>query len=227
MSINTYQLIPREAALQILATIKGLEWAQGKARTEKATGTIKRNLELKASDTDDGQIAKDLLLGLQLEICNNKRIVGDFFTCRTLCPKFNRYTIDSPEYQRHGDSATMGDSLRTDLSCTIFLTPVEDYDGGVLCVEDSFGGHMEVRGEPGVCVIYDGGQPHWVTPVTRGERICAVTWIQSWIREGEKRTILTAFNRVLKKMESKQGDWDEEYTSLGIISGKLMRMWME
>ena len=223
MSFNTYQLLTEESALEVLVKISDMEWHQGKARTEMATGTIKQNLELKA--TDDLH-AKQLLTGIQRVLVDNDEIRRELLLKQTLTPKFNRYTVDSPEYKRHGDSAVMGGRVRTDLSCTIFLTPTSEYDGGVLCIEDGFGGKVEIRGEPGSCVVYDGGNPHWVTPVTRGERICAVTWIESHVRDSNQREIITSLNRVLRKMEP-DSKWGEEYTSLGIISGKLMRMWME
>lgn len=222
MSMGTFQIITEEAALKILYIVRDLEWHQGKARTEEATGTIKQNLELKA--TDD-MAAKELLLGLQDSIKNSVDLKKAVLPRKTLVPKFNRYTVDSPHYQRHGDGAQMGTDLRTDLSCTIFLTPLNEYDGGVLCVENNFGGVMEVKGPPGMCVVYPGGSPHWVTPVTRGERICAVTWMQSYIRDMEKRELMASLSKVIHSMDD--GKWSEEYTSLGIISGKLMRMWME
>lgn len=224
MAIRTYQLIPPADAASMLAKIRTLEWKQGKARTEEATGTIKRNLEIRSQD--DGE-AKDLLMKLQLRLSQHDDIRHDTLHHRILCPKFNRYTVDSPEYKRHGDAPTMGNSVRTDLSCTIFLTPPDEYEGGMLCVEDSFGGYVECKGQPGQCVLYNGGSPHWVTPVTKGERISAVTWIQSYIRDPEQREILGSFSRALRKMEAEQDKWEDELTTFGIINGKLLRMWMD
>lgn len=223
MSFNTYQLITEVSTLEILDKVRDMEWHQGKARTEEATGTIKQNLELKASDDLH---AKDMLIQIQRLLADHIGIKREVLPKQTLTPKFNRYTKDSPQYKRHGDAAVMGGTVRTDLSCTIFLTPTSEYDGGVLCVEDPFGGKVEIKGEPGTCVLYDGGSPHWVTPVTRGERICAVTWIQSHIRDAGEREIIASLNRTLRQMESDE-EWTEQYTSLGIISGKLMRKWMD
>lgn len=224
MTIRTYQLISASDAGEMLAKIRTLEWKQGQARTAQATGTIKRNLEIRSQDNKE---ALDLLVRLQRRLAQHTDIIHDTLHHRILCPKFNRYTPDSPEYKRHGDAATMGGSVRTDLSCTIFLTPPDEYEGGGLCIEDSFGGFVEVRGNPGQCVIYDGGNPHWVTPVTKGERISAVTWIQSYFRDPEQRDILCRFGRVLRKMESESDDLSEEYVTLGIINAKLMRMWTD
>jgi PKHD-type hydroxylase len=221
---RTYQLVPQSDALEILGRIRDLEWKQGKARTEKATGTIKRNLELKANDDS---LAKDFLTRLQHKIATHPQIARDTLLRRTMCPKFNRYTPESPEYRRHGDAASMGGTVRTDMSCTVFLTPPDDYEGGVLCVEDTFGGYVEVKGDPGMCVIYTGGCPHWVTPVTKGERISAVTWIQSHVQDDHQRNLLSSFGNCLTEIEETREEWPEVYTTLGIINGNLLRMWMD
>ncbi len=102
-----------------------------------------------------------------------------------LPPKFNKYAVGD-YYKPHTDSPFMqcGDiKVRTDLSCTIWLN--DDYEGGELCVD----GHR-LKGKPGQCVIYRGDSIHEVTPVTKGERICAITWIQSEFRDAEIRQIL-------------------------------------
>jgi len=81
--------------------------------------------------------------------------------------------------------------VRTDLSMTLWLN--EDYEGGELCVD----GHR-LKGKAGECVVYRGDSIHEVTPVTRGERICAITWIQSEFRDSEIRQIIESLSRVRK-----------------------------
>lgn len=221
---HIYRLMPEADALTMLESIQALEWKEGKARTEKATGTIKRNLELRAQDDS---LAKDYLMRLQEKLASHPQIQRDTLLRKAMCPKFNRYTPESPEYRRHGDAAVMGGTLRTDLSCTIFLTPPDDYEGGILCVEDAFGGHVEVKAEPGMAAVYSGGCPHSVTPVTKGERISAVTWIQSHVGDEHKRDLLVKFGKALKEIEDSRDEWPEVYTTLGIVNGNLLRMWMD
>jgi PKHD-type hydroxylase len=113
----------------------------------------------------------------------------------------------------------MGRKIRTDLACTLFLN--DDYDGGELCANG-----LSVKGEPGTCVVYECWRPHWVNPVTRGERICAITWMQSAIRDATQREVLNLFQSVLKEVDRTSNE-ARFYPRLSALYGKLIRMWME
>lgn len=94
-------------------------------------------------------------------------------------------------YGAHVDNALMGDAQvwRTDLSLTLFLNDPVDYDGGELALE-SGSGEFRVKLPARSIVCYPTGQLHRVTPVTRGERLVVVSWVQSHVRDGGAREVL-------------------------------------
>jgi PKHD-type hydroxylase len=142
----------------------------------------------------------------------------DNFVSEMLVPKFNRYGVGDA-YRSHADAGFMGKRLRTDLACTLFLN--DDYEGGELCANG-----FEVKGEPGVAVVYECWRPHEVRPVTRGERICAITWMQSYIRDSSQREVLGYMRSVMAGI-NRQTDEERHWAPLTAVYGKLIRMWME
>lgn len=207
-----YQLLSAEEAGSIVDKISGSEWAQGRASSDFATGTVKKNRELKATDGEPAaSILKDLHKKLEV-------LQDEHFLKLMLVPKFNRYGVGEA-YHAHADAAWMGNKIRTDLACTIFLT--DDYDGGELCVNG-----VSVKGTPGTCVVYECWRPHWVNPVTRGERLCAITWMQSGIRDAAQREVLNIFQSVLSDVDRVSNE-ERLYPRLTALYGKLVRMWLE
>ena len=108
---------------------------------------------------------------------------------RILPPLFARYG-EGAFYKRHVDNAFMGPfpSMRTDMSITIFLNDPDEYEGGTLSLETPFG-VQEYRLPAGDAVLYPTHYPHWVTEVTRGERLAIVTWIESLIQDPAQREV--------------------------------------
>jgi len=210
--MNLYQLFDEPQTAMILDTIKGIGWHQGRARTRELEGTVKQNLEILPQHDDK---AKGLSDGIGQKIISNPAIQLNHIPVKTHPPKFSCYS-NGAHYKTHTDAPWMG-STRTDLSCTLWLN--EDYEGGELCV-----GGKQIKGKVGQCFIYECGLPHEVKPVTKGERICSVTWIQSRIRDPNKRKLVSDFRKLLAKMEPDHKDW---FIEGGTIHSSLIRMWME
>ena len=215
---DSYRIMTPGEAQEIVLWAQAQPWEQGKARTAEATGTIKKNEELKGGDE---------LEGIGRKFWTHERLIADHAPKRMLLPRLNRYGVGQ-EYQRHGDAAFMAGTVRTDLACTLFLSHPSTYDGGELCVEDDAGGFQEIKGGAGMCVVYPCHMPHWVRPVTRGERISAITWIESCYRDLEQRSLQRRFLNLLREMEAdsdpKLAHWR---TTLGTIHGRLQRMWLD
>ena len=138
-------------------------------------------------------------------------------------PLFSRY-VPGMEYGNHVDDAIMG-GMRTDLSFTLFLSDPDSYDGGELII-DSTAGEQEIKLPAGSAVLYPATSLHRVAPVTRGERLAAVTWIRSMIRDAGQREILFDLDRVHEALFKRDGK-SAEIDLLAKTQSNLLRLWAE
>src|SRR5262249_6465776 len=102
-------------------------------------------------------------------------------------------------YGRHVDNPLMGGTLRADLSVTVFLSALDSYDGGELCIETDLGVE-QVKLPAGDAVVYPATTVHWVAPVTRGTRLASVVWVQSVVRDHTMRGIVHDIGVVLERL---------------------------
>ncbi len=129
-------------------------------------------------------------------------------------------------YGPHVDDALMGDPpLRTDLAWTLFLSEPGSYDGGELVIE-SPQGETPVKLPAGSLVVYDCGALHRVTPVTLGERLACVGWIQSRVRDGRQRELLFTLDQARRALHAREGD-SAEFLQLSQVHSQLLRMWAD
>jgi PKHD-type hydroxylase len=143
-------------------------------------------------------------------------------------PLFNRYHGDSNHYGPHVDGAVLHvhgtqEWVRTDVSCTVFLSDPADYDGGELRVQDTFG-HQSAKFAAGDAVLYPGTSVHEVTPVTRGQRVASFFWIESMVRSDEQRRLLFDLDMNLLKLRAQLGE-TAETTALTGVYHNLLRQW--
>lgn len=128
-------------------------------------------------------------------------------------------------YGTHTDNAVMPGGGRSDLSFTLMLSETDAYDGGNLCMETAFG-EKALRIPAGAMVLYPTGGLHRVAEVTRGERIAIVGWVQSRVRDPEKRLILHDLDTVLRAYLDRAGH-DRNADLLLKSIANLRRMWDE
>ena len=141
-------------------------------------------------------------------------------------PLITRYQ-PSMHYGAHTDSAYLklpGGTLRSDLSCTIFLNDPEDYQGGSLHIRLS-DGSMRFKLKPGQAIVYPSDTLHGVEPVTTGERLVAITFIQSRIPDPFKRNLLYDLNEVAALEGLRMQP--ENFTRLQLVQNQLLRYWGE
>lgn len=135
----------------------------------------------------------------------------------------SRYT-EGQTYGLHVDDALM-QGLRTDLSFTLFLSDPATYDGGALIIED----HFEARAiklAAGDMILYPSTTLHQVEPVTRGERLAVVGWVQSLIRDGNQREILFDLDQSVEACFAADGK-SPQFDRLAKTRSNLLRMWAE
>ncbi len=142
-------------------------------------------------------------------------------------PYYARYQ-PGMAYGNHLDDPIMGaDGLRyrSDIAITVFLNAPEDYDGGELVIRTAFGSHA-VKLPAGDGVLYPAGSIHQVNPVTRGERLVAVTWAQSLVRDPARRELLYELGQAREKLLQSAPDAPET-AQVNTAYLNLIRMWSE
>ena len=202
---------------QRLPFVPGTETAGTRARRVKRTEQISQN-------TSERKVLHDIVMGALGRSRDFKRAV---LPSRIRPPVFLRYR-EGMSYGNHVDSPLMGPILardRSDVSLTLFISDIDDYDGGELVMNDAFGSH-KVKLAAGSAVAYPSTSLHQVTPVTRGERLVAVTWVQSYVRDERQRQILWNLSKVKDRMNSVDVD-AEETDLLHHAYANLVRMWAE
>jgi PKHD-type hydroxylase len=226
-------LTPDEVA-QARKLLQTAPWADGKPGAGEQARQVKNNEQLPHDCMAARAIRAMALAGL--DRC------PAFFSAtlpkRIFPPRLNRYSGASNHYGNHIDGAVryvpagLGDGMpnagqrvRTDVSCTLFLSDPETYDGGELCMQDTFG-EQAVKLPAGHLVIYPGTSLHQVRPVTRGERLACFFWIESMVRSSEQRRLLYEFDMALLALRQQHGDTPET-TALTGSYHNLLRMWAD
>lgn len=142
-------------------------------------------------------------------------------------PLISRYR-KGMSYGGHVDNAMMGPipaRERSDVSITVFVSDMSDYDGGLLVIRSPYG-PREVKLPKGAAVVYPSSTLHEVTEVTRGERLVCVTWAQSYVRDERQREIISHLNQVKELMYEKLPDAPET-DLVQATQANLLRMWAE
>lgn len=144
-------------------------------------------------------------------------------------PMFNRYG-EGMKFGAHVDGSVRinpqtGAKLRTDVSATLFLTNPDDYEGGELQIEDTFGRHSIKLGA-GDMVVYPATSLHQVTPITRGTRTACFFWVQSLIREDSQRALLHDMDNAIQRLNQTDADEIARRSLIGCYHN-LVRQWSE
>lgn len=204
-----------EAAL--LPFVPGAETAGGRARRVK-------NNEQVSQKAEERRALHDIVIGA---LMRNKEFTRAALPKRVRPPLISRYR-QGMAYGKHVDNALMGPKLgreRSDVSITVFISDVDEYDGGELVIHGAFG-TQEVKLPSGCAVVYPSSSLHEVAEVTRGERLVAVTWAQSYVRDDRQREILAHLAQVKDKMNVIAPDAIET-DLVHHTHANLLRMWAE
>jgi PKHD-type hydroxylase len=209
--------------LSELSTIKdSLAFVDGKATAGWHAKLVKDNRQAAASDAL--QAAQTIILGA---IAAHPIVRSYALPHRISAPLISSYK-GGESYGLHVDEAIMGSgsgALRTDISVTVFLANPETYEGGELEVQTP-GGAMAAKFKAGDAALYPSTTLHRVQPVTSGERVVAVAWIQSLVRNAEQREILYDLDRTRRIVFEARGK-SEVFDMLTKTHANLQRMWAD
>lgn len=184
------------------------EWIDGKATVGAQGAQVKRNQQL----ADGSPLARELGNAVLAALAANPLYHAAVLPLRTLPPRFNRYQ-GGGQYGLHVDGSVMhttlqgqaNGTLRTDVSCTLFLCQPDEYEGGELVIHDTYGEH-EVKLPAGDLIVYPSSSLHRVEPVTRGARLASFFWVQSLIRDDGIRRMLFELDASIQSLTQSNAD---------------------
>jgi PKHD-type hydroxylase len=203
-------------------------WEDGRSTAGAQSVLVKRNEQL----PPDSDVARKLGSRIISALTANPRFLSAAIPLHIFPPLFNRYTAtDGHHFGIHVDNAVRGDRLtglriRTDLSVTLSLAEPDEYDGGQLVIEDTYGSH-EVKLPAGDLVLYPASSLHLVTPVTRGARVASFFWLQSMIRDTHARSLIYDLDNSIQVLVERLGRDDSEAVKLTGIYHNLIRQWAD
>jgi len=208
---------------------KEAEWADGRSTTGHQSAKAKNNLQIPESHPVARELGDIILQALG----KSPVFVAAALPLRVYPPMFNCYR-GGQSFGTHVDNAirqipATPHRIRTDLSATLFFSNPEEYDGGELVVEDTYGS-KSVKLPAGHMVLYPATSLHHVTPVTRGARVSSFFWIQSMIRDDGQRTLLFDLDLAIQRLSRDLAGNESAEKSTVQLTGvyhNLLRQWAE
>ncbi|MFZ5739665.1 MAG: Fe2+-dependent dioxygenase [Pseudomonadota bacterium] len=222
------EVLPKSEVAEFRRLMDAAEWEDGRSTAGAQSAMVKRNEQL----PPDGELARTLGRRIVSALTANPKFVAAAVPLQIFPPLFNRYAASGGHhFGIHVDNAVRGDHLtglriRTDLSITLFLAEPDEYDGGELVIEDTYGSH-EVKLPAGDAVLYPSTSLHMVTPVTRGARVASFFWLQSMIRDAQARSMIYDLDTAIQALVERLGRDDPETVKLTGIYHNLIRYWAE
>lgn len=205
--------------------LEGAVWEDGVASAGAQAAQAKNNQQLPAASDTARALSALVLRAVE----RSPAFLAAALPKKLFPPRFNRYAGGINAYGRHVDNAVRftggGARVRTDLSCTLFLSNPADYDGGELLIHAG-GGYQQAKFAAGDAVLYSASHVHEVLPVTGGERLAAFFWIESMVRSDEQRRLLHEMDLALTALRSNAGESAETVALTGTYHN-LIRMWAD
>ncbi|MFA7601600.1 MAG: Fe2+-dependent dioxygenase [Novosphingobium sp.] len=199
-------------------------WIDGAQTAGSRSIAVKQNLQLDRND----DVAVGLGNIILRKLGHHPLFVSASLAEKIWPPVFNLYQ-NGGHYGAHSDAALMrlpeaNLTIRSDLSATLFLSDPDEYDGGELTIEEQFGAQA-VKLAAGDMVLYPSSSLHQVSPVTRGQRICAITWMQSAVADDRARGLLFDLDQSIQSLSAGRAQDDPDIDRLIHVYHNLLRRW--
>jgi PKHD-type hydroxylase len=199
------------------------EWVDGSATAGFQSTLVKRNEQIPEGSAAARELGSIVVGGLNKSVL----FASAALPARVFPPLFNRYSVGQA-FGNHVDNAirrvrSTGEMIRTDLSATLFLSSPDEYDGGELVIDDTYGAH-NVKLPAGHLVLYPSTSLHRVNSVTRGVRLASFFWIQSLVREDAERALLFDMDMAIVRLRREVGEHEAVIALTGIYHN-LLRRW--
>jgi PKHD-type hydroxylase len=219
------EVLTSEQVAHARRIFEAADWTDGRVTAGHQSARAKDNRQIPENHPSARQIGDMILDALG----QNALFISAALPHRVFPPLFNSYS-GGQSFGTHVDNAVRSvpgtsQRIRTDLSATLFFTHPEEYDGGELIVEDTYGTHS-VKLPAGHMILYPATSLHHVRPVTRGTRISSFFWIQSMIRDDGRRSLLFDLDVAIQRLNRDVPDHPSAVQFTGVYHN-MLRQWAE
>jgi len=225
MLVHIPQVLTAGQVAECRAALAAADWVDGRATAGHHAARAKDNMQVPEGHPASRKLGAMILAALE----RHALFVTAALPHKVYPPLFNRYQ-GGQAYATHVDGAIrdVGGTphrVRTDLSATLFLSPPDEYDGGELVIEDTYGAH-KVKLPAGDMILYPGTSLHRVQPVSRGARLAAFFWVQSMVRDDGERTLLLDLDTAIQQLGRALPDHAAVAQLLNVYHN-LLRRWAD
>jgi PKHD-type hydroxylase len=225
MLVEIPQVLTSEQVAHARRLLDSASWIDGRVTAGVQSARVKDNEQL----PEGHPVAQELGALILRSLDGNGLFVSAALPRQVFPPLFNRYQ-GGHAFGNHVDNAIRpiagtGLRIRTDLSATLFLSSPDEYDGGELVIEDTFGVHA-VKLPAGHMILYPSTSLHHVRPVIRGARVASFFWIQSLVRDDATRTLLFDLDTSIQRLNADLPDHPSVVQLTGVYHN-LLRRWAE
>jgi len=225
MLIHVPAILNADQVAECRGALAEADWVNGRVTAGHQSARAKDNVQVPEEHPVARRLGEMIVGALQ----RSPLFIAAALPLKVYPPLFNRYQ-GSQHYGTHIDGAIrevpgFAQRVRTDISATLFLSPPDEYDGGELLIEDTYGLHRS-KLPAGDMVLYPASSLHRVLPVTRGARLASFFWIQSMIREDGKRTLLLDLDTAIQQLNRVAAD-NPAMVQLTGVYHNLLRLWAE
>lgn len=225
MIVQIPGLLSREQVQHARQRLLAADWLSGLATAGHQGARVKNNRQIAEGSPLAQELGDMVLIALE----KHPLFISAALPARVYPPMFNRYE-GGEAFGTHVDNALRlvpgsADRLRTDISATLFLADPQDYDGGELLIEDTYGAHA-VKLPAGHLVLYPSTSLHRVEPVTRGARLACFFWVQSMVRDAAQRALLLDMDTAIQRLAQTDADEAARVQLTGCYHN-LLRMWAQ
>lgn len=226
MLVKAEAVLTKAEVAAFRRTLDAAQWVDGNVTAGVQSALAKKNLQIAEESKEARELGEQVLRALG----RNATFNAAALPLRVFPPLFNRYDAGM-RFGGHVDNAIRfvpraGVRVRTDVSCTLFLSEPDEYDGGELVVQDLYG-EQRVKFAAGDLVIYPASSLHRVEEITRGSRWASFFWAQSLVKDDGKRALLYDMDLSIQSLAGRLGHETAEVVSLTGNYHNLLRMWSE
>lgn len=225
MLLHIPDVLTADQVAQARQMLDAAQWIDGRVTAGHQSARAKDNQQLPEDHPTARQLGDLILAALQ----RNPLFIAAALPLRVFPPLFNRYQ-GGQSFGNHVDNSIRqipgtAHRIRTDLSATLFFSAPEEYDGGELMVEDTYGLHS-VKLPAGGLVLYPSTSLHHVRPVTRGARVASFFWLQSMVRDDGQRTLLFDLDNAIQRLNQDVPNHPSAVQLTGVYHN-LLRRWAD